>query len=59
MSKHMHPFLQAEDESPSSGTGTDGVDKGVSHGNVLTRIDASKLHGALSNATQMGTMEVR
>ena len=52
MSSHIHP-LQA-DEDDQSGT----VGRADGGGNVLNRIDADKLHGALTNASVLGTLEV-
>ena len=53
MSSHIHPLLQAEEEDQGGTVG--GANGG---GNVLNRIDADKLHGALTNASMLGTLEV-
>ena len=53
MSSHIHPLLQAEEDDRSGTVG--GADGG---GNVLNRIYADKLHGALTNASMLGTLEV-
>ena len=53
MSSHIHPLLQAEEDDQNGTVG--GANGG---GNVLNRIDADKLHGALTNASMLGTLEV-
>ncbi len=55
MSAHIHPLLRADDQDTSAGVSS----KDESSSNVLNRIDAAKLHGAVANASVLGTLEVK